>query len=687
MKIPETVLSETVQRARGLPAGLLDRPRPAPPSAAGQPLQPADLANRQDFLSFGDVTPSPVEYERLLGTNDLVDEFYLERALLSANPVCRLSIRESSGHERGCATGFMISPRLLLTNHHVFGSADEAAPSIAEFNYRLDIAGRPEPSYVFQLRPDQFFFSNEELDFAVVAVEPRSVQGDKSLSDFGYHRLIAQSGKALLNEWMTIVQHPGGARREFAIRENQCVADSDPQVIWYISDTAQGSSGSPVFNDSFQVAALHHAGVPRQDKDGNYLLKSGKAVKDLQDVDDADVDWAANAGIRVSCICKSLLEQATEMNGCLAELKTAMDGGDILTNAYQGRLATRSAALNLPASPLPASTPNRILLGNLVLELNGNLNLLPGLSQPLPASALIPSPATLAGDGSSAAAESFKEPIIDTHYETRAGFDTRFLGLTTPLPKVTNPSVIAPLLDGRKLIPYEHFSLVMHKQRKLAIFTASNLDGSSKARFPETGKNYTREGLTGLGKFDMEKWVIDPRLDPQYQIPDAFYNKDNGAFDKGHIVRRDDVCFGASYAQVQRANGDTFHVTNCSPQRGNFNRSNKDGIWGGLENFIGAQSGAERYCLFAGPVLSPTDKTFVGTERVMLPSRFWKVVCAVKDGKLQVFAFLLEQDTKDLPLEFQVNAQWKAKQLSLKALESIIGLVKFQKSYHTADQF
>jgi endonuclease G, mitochondrial len=151
-------------------------------------------------------------------------------------------------------------------------------------------------------------------------------------------------------------------------------------------------------------------------------------------------------------------------------------------------------------------------------------------------------------------------------------------------------------------------------------------------------------------------------------------------------VRRDDVCFGTSYAQVQRANGDTFHVTNCSPQRGNFNRSNKKGIWGELENYIGAQADEERYCIFAGPVLSPDDRTFVGTQRVMLPTRFWKVICAIKDGKLQVFAFLLEQDVKDLPLEFQVNAQWKHKQLKLKDLETVIGLIKFQKTYHNADQ-
>ena len=54
--------------------------------------------------------------------------------------------------------------------------------------------------------------------------------------------------------------------------------------------------------------------------------------------------------------------------------------------------------------------------------------------------------------------------------------------------------------------------------------------------------------------------------------------------------------------------------------------------------------------------------------------------------KLQVFAFVLEQDVKDLPLEFQVNAEWKHKQHSLKSLEALIQLLKFPKAYHDADQ-
>ena len=330
------------------------------------------------------------------------------------------------------------------------------------------------------------------------------------------------------------------------------------------------------------------------------------------------------------------------------------------------------------SSGFRANAGNKVVLGTLVLELNdsvtgGNLAL-----------ALAASGAQVTPGQTSDEAEAFKEPIIDTDYSSRTGFDEKFLGISTPLPSVVNETLIASMKNGRNVIPYEHFSIVLHNERKLAIFTASNVDSSAKAKRPEAGKNYTRDGLTGLNKDQQEKWVLDPRVDAKFQIPDAFYNRDKGAFDKGHIVRREDVCFGTSYAQVQRGNGDTFHVTNCSPQRSGFNRA--PGIWGGLENFIGAQADTERLCIFAAPILATNDKVFSGTEDVKLPSRFWKVVCAVKNKKLQVFAFVLQQDVKDLPLEFQVDAEWKHKQVSLKSLESMITLVKFPKVYRDADQ-
>jgi len=229
------------------------------------------------------------------------------------------------------------------------------------------------------------------------------------------------------------------------------------------------------------------------------------------------------------------------------------------------------------------------------------------------------------------------------------------------MPEPADPAVVARAKDGSTVLLYQNFSIVMHAQRRLALITASNVTAASALKKPEAGRQYTRKALTGLGPNDQEKWFADPRLDEIYQLPDIFYTRDDGAFDKGHIVRREDVAWGDSYDSLRRANGNTFHVTNCSPQVAGFNRSTLgDTNWGALENQVLKGAATERYCQFAGPILDPADETFIGaagagkTVRVKIPSRFWKVIVSRTASGIASYGFLLEQDLSDVPLEFIV---------------------------------
>ena len=77
----------------------------------------------------------PVVLERLLGTNDLMGISFLNLGLQVSRTVGRITIRRPNGQVRGFGTGFMVSPRLLLTNNHVLGSSGEAAASFVEFDY------------------------------------------------------------------------------------------------------------------------------------------------------------------------------------------------------------------------------------------------------------------------------------------------------------------------------------------------------------------------------------------------------------------------------------------------------------------------------------------------------------------------------------------------------------------------
>ena len=44
---------------------------------------------------------------------------------------------------------------------------------------------------------------------------------------------------------------------QVALRENKIISKKSPDVLLYQSDTAPGSSGSPVFNDQWQVETSH----------------------------------------------------------------------------------------------------------------------------------------------------------------------------------------------------------------------------------------------------------------------------------------------------------------------------------------------------------------------------------------------------------------------------------------------
>jgi endonuclease G, mitochondrial len=643
---------------------------------------------RANNLSFGGVRPSEREYERVLGTNDLVDEFYLERALRAAEPVCRIVVRSASGKEINYATGVMVSPSLLLTNWHVFRTADQAENGIAEFNYTLDIRGNPEPSHRFLVRPDRFFYASRELDFALVAVHPASLEGPVPLSRFGFHSLVPAPGKIREGEWITIIQHPGGQRRQYAIRENELLAKAE-KFLWYASDTAPGSSGSPAFNDSFQIVALHHSGKARQ-KNGKYLLRNGALVGSLDGLDDSEIDWESNEGIRVSVLCDDMRKHLPSGSPHVTDLMVAMKDGGVLSTLGQEVTSRPDVTyrLSVPGPGIQAIVVPVSLRVSLDLDRGG-------VGQPAAAAAVGGGDAAAAGVD--AGSEKAVAPPIDTDYSNRKGYDSRFLGVVVPLPEVSSKKEVARLEDGSYIIPYEHFSVVMHKVRRLALFTASNVEGAKALRAPEPGI-YTRDALGGKSKNDSELWVSDPRIPEQHQLPNRFYDKDRKAFDKGHVVRREDVCWGMSRAQIVKANADTFHTTNCSPQVDVYNQSKHRGIWGLLEDSIlgqvkgGGGKAPDRFTVFAGPIFRDDDREFEGVDDrgpvvVKIPRAFWKIVILKKGAKLRSFGFVLEQDLSRVRFaeDFIPAASLKAHLRPLSAIQKMLVGMKLPKVVLDAD--
>ncbi len=236
----------------------------------------------------------PNGYERIIGESDLLSINFLDRGRRCADAVCRIKLPMDGGMAYG--TGFLVGPRLLLTNNHVIAGTSEAAQCVAEFGYEHDLDGVVKDPAPFNLDPHSLFFTSAELDFTLVAVAPLAASG-VPLDRYGWLPLIPLPGKTVDGEWVTAIQHPNGQPKQIAIHASQIVKLEPAEVevdltrfIHYSTDTEPGSSGSPVFNDQWQVVALHHKAVP---------APPGKA---------SGGEWLANEGVRISAIF-NLLER------------------------------------------------------------------------------------------------------------------------------------------------------------------------------------------------------------------------------------------------------------------------------------------------------------------------------------------------------------------------------------------
>lgn len=213
-------------------------------------------------------------------------------------------------------------------------------------------------------------------------------------------------------------------------------------------------------------------------------------------------------------------------------------------------------------------------------------------------------------------------------------YDPRFLGdgFVVPMPTLRDSLKPHAFADGAA-IDYTHYSLVMRKDRRIAVFTANNVDAAQKVSVS------TRT-----------EWKMDSRVGA-YQIGPETY--DGNSIDKGHLVRREDVLWG-TVAEARAANKATFFYTNAAPQHENFNQDE----WKKLEDWVLTRAAGFSYrlCVFTGPIVRfddprledlPPDLRALPPEPAQLPYGFWKVIVlrdAEADGDaLSAIGFAMKQ--------------------------------------------
>ena len=237
--------------------------------------------------------------ERIIKGSNIMSAAFLVNGLQAARTVGRILIRSAGGSVVGFGTGFMVSPRLMMTNNHVLEEATSAGFSSVQFNYYETSPGNISAPIEFRLDPGAFFITDQPLDFTLVALRQLDVSGKHKLN-IGWNPLIRQSGKAIVGERVNIIQHPNGEPMRVVVHDNT-IEDVFDDYLHYVADTQPGSSGSPVYNDQWKVAALHHSGVPERNSEKRILLSSGVPWDGSRDKID-QISWIANEGIRISSI-------------------------------------------------------------------------------------------------------------------------------------------------------------------------------------------------------------------------------------------------------------------------------------------------------------------------------------------------------------------------------------------------
>jgi V8-like Glu-specific endopeptidase len=271
------------------------------------------IASKDKMTTLGLERPGEGMYlslERVLGEDDLVDVSFFQLGLAVSNTVGKVWVCGDNGNLKGYGTGFMISPHLMITNNHVLPDISYAKNSKIEFNYQLDIQNNLLKSEIFRFDSALFYHTNKELDFAIVAVVPESMDR-VHISNFGWNKLSKEVGKTIVSQWLNIIQHPKGMPKRVSVRENQLIDVLD-NFLQYKTDTAPGSSGSPVFNERWEVVGVHHSGVWATDSKGNKLDKNGGIWN--SSMSDDDIKWIANEGVRISSILKNLDEGKFDAN-------------------------------------------------------------------------------------------------------------------------------------------------------------------------------------------------------------------------------------------------------------------------------------------------------------------------------------------------------------------------------------
>lgn len=216
--------------------------------------------------------------EKIVEGNPLRHIFFLKRGLEASPSVALIDVSKWTG------TGFMISPDFFMTNNDILPDQSLLTDAIFRFNYQLASNETTEKTEDYKAIKGGRFYTNDTLNYTVVELDGKP--GNK----WGFVHLNPTT--IIKGDRVNIIQHPAGLPKQISF-QNNVIEYADSKIIQYLTSTMGVSPGSPIFDDKWQVVALHHASL--------LLESNGNSQK-----------FFRNEGIAIGVILKDLPEVIRE---------------------------------------------------------------------------------------------------------------------------------------------------------------------------------------------------------------------------------------------------------------------------------------------------------------------------------------------------------------------------------------
>ncbi|MFH8250175.1 trypsin-like serine peptidase [Microbacterium sp. B2969] len=219
------------------------------------------------WRGFGD----PGMEKVLAAESTFLDIAFLRRGLELGGAVCRLLVTLSGTDYYG--TAFRIGADRVLTNHHVLFDHDHgnarATKVVAWFGYERSFEGLTAAPIALMGDPASII-GDVTHDWAVITLKGKMPKTAVTIP-------LASAAPVGVDDRVYIIQHPNGAPKKIGMIHN-VVRFVDDDVVQYLTDTDGGSSGAPVFNEKWELVALHHRWVEAKSNGVAEIRNQGRRI-------------------------------------------------------------------------------------------------------------------------------------------------------------------------------------------------------------------------------------------------------------------------------------------------------------------------------------------------------------------------------------------------------------------------